>query len=114
MIRLSRGEILKEYPARLKHFNGSYRHVLIDSSVGFNSDGSFINTRCFTRDVTEKVLLENKHKEAVIQKLVAEQANQLKSDFLSQMSHDIRTPINGVLGLLFKRYNFYNDNIYKI
>src|SRR5690349_16703832 len=48
---LSRGETLRDYPARLRHRDGSVRHVLINSSVLFE-DGKFIHTRCFTRDVT--------------------------------------------------------------
>ena len=32
-------------------------------------------------------------------KLIAEQANQAKSDFLANMSHEIRTPINAVIGM---------------
>ncbi len=36
-------------------------------------------------------------REAVIQ---AEKANAAKTNFLSRMSHDIRTPLNGVIGLL--------------
>src|SRR5215472_13243419 len=49
--RLSRGETLRDHPARLRHRDGSTRHVLVDSSVLFE-DGKFIHTRCFTRDVT--------------------------------------------------------------
>ncbi len=32
-------------------------------------------------------------------RLAAEEANQAKSDFLSSMSHDIRTPMNAIMGL---------------
>jgi PAS domain S-box-containing protein len=49
--RLSRGEALRDYPARLRHRDGSIRHALVDSSVLFE-DGKFVHTRCFTRDVT--------------------------------------------------------------
>ncbi len=48
---LTRGETLHDYPARLRHRDGSIRHVLINSSVLFE-DGKFIHARCFTRDVT--------------------------------------------------------------
>ena len=55
--RLSAGEKLDKYPARLRAKDGSIRHVLISSSVCFRN-GEFINTRCFTLDVTEKVRME--------------------------------------------------------
>ncbi len=48
---LSRGETLRDYPARLRHRDGSVRHVLINSSVLFE-EGKFVHTRCFTRDIT--------------------------------------------------------------
>ena len=51
LARLGRGETIRDYPARLRHRNGSIRHVLINSSVLFE-DGKFVHTRCFTRDVT--------------------------------------------------------------
>ncbi len=54
LARLTRGENLEKYPARLKHKDGSTRHVEITSSVQFR-DGQFINTRCFTVDVTDLV-----------------------------------------------------------
>ena len=31
--------------------------------------------------------------------MVADSANQAKSDFLANMSHEIRTPINAVVGM---------------
>jgi two-component system, cell cycle sensor histidine kinase and response regulator CckA len=51
--RLSSGEILHDYPARLRCKSGSLVHVLIDSSVFFDN-GEFKHTRCFTRDVTNQ------------------------------------------------------------
>jgi PAS domain S-box-containing protein len=48
---LSRGETIRDYPARMRRRNGSICHVLINSSALFE-DGKFVHTRCFTRDVT--------------------------------------------------------------
>jgi PAS domain S-box-containing protein len=52
LTRLSRGEKLDKYEARLKAKDGSIKHVLISSNVNFR-EGQFINTRCFTLDVTD-------------------------------------------------------------
>jgi PAS domain S-box-containing protein len=51
--RLSRGETLDRYPARLKAKDGSIRHVLITSNAHFRN-GEFHNSRCFTVDVTDQ------------------------------------------------------------
>ena len=53
MARLLRGDVLEEYPARLRCKDGSIRHVLISSS-GLFRDGALAHTRCFTNDVTER------------------------------------------------------------
>jgi PAS domain S-box-containing protein len=63
LTRLSAGEKLDKYPARLRAKDGSIRHVLISSSVCFRN-GEFVNTRCFTVDVTEKVRAEKELREA--------------------------------------------------
>lgn len=51
--RLTRGEKLQDYEARMRCKDGSIRYVLINSSVLFD-EGRFVHTRCFTRDVTEQ------------------------------------------------------------
>ena len=50
--RLTRGETLINYEARLKHRDGSIRRVLINSNALFR-EGKFIHSRCFTRDITQ-------------------------------------------------------------
>jgi PAS domain S-box-containing protein len=51
--RLTNGETLCNYEARLRCKDGSVRHVLINSNVLWDED-KFIHTRCFTRDITDR------------------------------------------------------------
>lgn len=58
-------------------------------------------TVCMVRaDVTDMLAAERRSKNALEKALaLAEEANQAKSDFLSSMSHDIRTPMNAIMGM---------------
>jgi len=55
-----------------------------------------------TRDLTERKrldqVLQDKNAELESAKYVAEKANLAKSDFLSSMSHELRSPLNAILG----------------
>jgi len=63
LTRLSAGERLREYEARLRAKDGSLRYVLLDSSVLFEQ-GKFIHTRCFSRNITERREVEQALRES--------------------------------------------------
>ncbi|MGK9367331.1 PAS domain S-box protein [Melioribacter sp. Ez-97] len=61
------------------------------------------------RDIT---LIKNYHKELIEAKESAEKADKLKSEFLAQMSHEIRSPINNILGHISLVKMFIEENSY--
>jgi len=61
-------------------------------------DGTVV-LRGYHADVTSIVLLDEKHKaELADARIAAEAASRAKSKFLFNMSHDIRTPMNAIIG----------------
>jgi PAS domain S-box-containing protein len=57
--RLHAGEEIKDYDARLRSKDGTVKHVRINSSAYFEG-GEFVNTRCITRDITDRKRAEQR------------------------------------------------------
>ena len=76
--------------------------VSYNAATIYDRDRTLQGVFAAARDVTERKrserLLQEKNIELESAKSVAEKANLTKSDFLSSMSHELRSPLNAILG----------------
>ena len=65
----------------------------------FQKPGACLNG--YHQDITETMVTRKRQEQSIMELLDrVRHANSVKSEFLSHMSHDLRTPINGILGML--------------
>jgi len=81
---------------------GKQTVVSYNATTFYDRDRTLQGVFAAARDVTERNRLDQVLKEKNVElesaKSVAEQANLAKSDFLSSMSHELRSPLNAILG----------------
>ena len=76
----------------------------------YDEDGNVTSVLIANRDVTEEKLRELKQEEELQEaKAKAENASEAKSSFLFNMSHDIRTPMNAIIGYAELASRHLND-----
>jgi PAS domain S-box-containing protein len=82
--------------------DGKRTDVSYNATTFYDRDRTLQGVFAAARDVTERKRFEQALQETNIElenaKLNAEKANKAKSDFLSGMSHELRSPLNAILG----------------
>ncbi|MEG2882151.1 MAG: ATP-binding protein, partial [Christensenella sp.] len=86
-----------EFTYHVRESNGEIRTKQTRFAMYDRAAGIVIFSRA---DVTDMLAQQEEQKIALLESLtIAQQANSAKSKFLSSMSHDIRTPMNAIVGM---------------
>ena len=90
------------YELTVRARDGKETVVSYNAATFYDRDRKLQGVFAAARDITERKLLDQvlqeKNTELESARSVAEKANLAKSDFLSSMSHELRSPLNAILG----------------
>lgn len=80
----------------IPHADGTFLHPLTSRVPIRNNEGKIVGVAGISTDITQ---LKKTEHDLKIAKEDAESSNRAKSDFISNMQHDLRTPFSGIGGM---------------
>lgn len=96
LLIMNTGKAKINFEEKQRQPDGSEITVLVSKVPMYNQHNEVTGILGIYTDITERKKEEEKLRRAMQE---AETANQLKSEFIYNMEHDIRTPFNGILGM---------------
>ncbi len=93
LLKLKAQKSVKDFEINIAHRSGEARECMMTATLIANDD--FIGYNCTLRDVTELRQAEKMRKARDL----ARQSAQMKEQFLASISHEMRTPMNAILGM---------------
>jgi PAS domain S-box-containing protein len=101
VLTLAEGKV-NNYELTARNRDGKETVVSYNASTFYDRDRKLKGVFAAARDITASKLLDqallDRNVDLQLAKAAAEKANLSKSDFLSSMSHELRSPLNAILG----------------
>ena len=93
--RLSKHQLIQDWEFSFHNTTGDYQTFQMNGIPVIDTNGVFVGYRGTTTDITDQKQNEDSLHQALHKSKVA---NEAKSQFVANMSHEVRTPMNGILG----------------
>ncbi|HFA49242.1 MAG TPA: response regulator, partial [Bacteroidetes bacterium] len=93
LLKLKNQKSIKDYEIKIINKEGRKRDCRVSANIIVTND--FIGYNCILRDVTEVVQAEKLRKARDL----ARRSAQMKEQFVASISHEMRTPMNAILGM---------------
>ena len=93
LLKLKTQKSVKDFELKIRTKNGEERDCLVTANIIATND--FVGYNCILRDVTDRKQAEEMKKARDL----ARQSAKMKEQFVAGISHEMRTPMNAILGM---------------